>query len=302
MKLELKKEFIEKYSKLTNFQEYEEIINKFIRKAIRINTLKTTIKETKKALIKSYKLIQIPWCKEGFWIETERRDLGNMLEHQLGYIYIQEAASMLPPIILNPKSTDLVLDAAASPGSKTTQLAALMKNKGLIIANDLTYQRMLPLSHNLQRCGVLNTVTTIMDARYIDYQFDKILLDSPCSGTGTIHGLTQNSFYTVKTYSQNKINTLSGLQKKLILKCYNNLKPKGILVYSTCSLDPEEDEEVIQFLLDKSNAKLEKINLKIKSELNLDYGSYSSELKKCVKLWPQFYDTEGFFIAKIKKP
>ncbi len=145
MKLELKKEFIEKYSKLTNFKEYEEIINKFIRKAVRINTLKTTINKTKKTLLNKFGLIQIPWCKEGFWIETERRDLGNILEHQLGYVYIQEAASMLPPVILNPSTQDLVLDAAASPGSKTTQLAAIMKNKGLIIANDLTYQRMLPL-------------------------------------------------------------------------------------------------------------------------------------------------------------
>ena len=302
MKLELKKEFIEKYSKLTDFTEYENIINRFIRKAIRINTLKTTIAKTKKNLLKNYKLVQIPWCKDGFWIETERRDLGNILYHQLGHIYIQEAASMLPPIILDPKQNDTILDAAASPGSKTTQIASMMKNTGLIIANDLTFQRMLPLSHNLQRCGVSNTITTIMDARFIDYKFDKILLDAPCSGTGTIRGLTQNSFYTIRTYSQNKVNNLSNLQKKLILKCYSNLKPKGTLVYSTCSLDPEEDEEVIQFLLNNSNAKLEKINLKIKSGLNLGYNNYSSELKKCIKLWPQFYDTEGFFIAKIKKP
>jgi len=301
MKLELKNEFIEKYSKLTNFKEYEEIINKFLRKSIRINTLKTTITKTKSALLKNYKLIQIPWCKEGFWLETERRDLGNILEHQLGYVYIQDAASMLPPLILNPKQNEIILDAAASPGSKTTQIAAIMKNKGLIIANDATYQRMMALSHNLQRCGVLNTVTTIMDARNINYQFDKILLDAPCSGTGTIRGLTQNSFYTVKSYSKEKIRNLAGLQKKLILKCYSNLKPKGILVYSTCSLDPEEDEEIVQFLLNNTDAKLEKINLKIKSGLNLDYGNYSQELNKCIKLWPQFYDTEGFFIAKIKK-
>ncbi|MEK6951425.1 MAG: RsmB/NOP family class I SAM-dependent RNA methyltransferase [Nanoarchaeota archaeon] len=302
MKLELKKEFIEKYSKLTNFKEYEEIINKFIRKAIRINTLKITIAKTKKELLKDYKLIQIPWCKEGFWIESKRRDLGNILEHQLGYIYIQEAASMIPPIILNPKQNEIILDAAASPGSKTTQIASMTENTGLIIANDLTFQRMLPLSHNLQRCGVSNTITTIMDARFIDYKFDKILLDAPCSGTGTIRGLTQNSFYTIQSYSQNKVNNLSFLQKKLILKSYSNLKPKGTLVYSTCSLDPEEDEDVVQFLLNNTNARLEKINSNIKSELNLDYNNYPKELNKCIKLWPQFYDTEGFFIAKIKKP
>ncbi len=302
MKLELKQEFVNKYSKLTNFKEYEKIINTFIRKSIRINTIKTTIQKTKKSLSENYKLTQIPWCKQGFWIESERKDLGNILEHQLGHIYIQEAASMLPPEILKPTIKDLVLDAAASPGSKTTQLASIMKNKALIIANDVVFQRMLPLSHNLQRCGVINTITTIMDARKIDFKFDKILLDSPCSGTGTIRGLTQNSFYTCKVYSQQRIKSLSSLQKRLILQCYKNLKPKGILVYSTCSLDPEEDEDIIQFLLDNTNATLEKISIKIKSEINLDYNNYSSELKKCIKLWPQFYNTEGFFIAKIKKP
>lgn len=302
MKLEFKKEFEEKYKKLTDFDEYCEVTNKFLRKAIRVNTLKSDVNSIKKKLSKNFKLIQIPWCKEGFWLETDRRDIGNLEEHQEGLIYVQEAASMLPPIILRPSKDDFVLDAAASPGSKTTQLSAMMNNKGIMIANDVEYRRMKPLVHNLQRCGVSNVITTIMDARRIKSEFDKILLDAPCTGVGTIRGFTQKSKYTIQSYSKHKVKTLSGIQKKLILQCYENLKPKGILVYSTCSLEPEEDEEIIQFLLNETNAKLEKIPLKIKSELNLDYGNYSSELNKCIKLWPQFYDTEGFFIAKIKKP
>jgi len=302
MEFKLKKEFIEKYQKLTNFYEYSQIINIFSRKAIRINKIKTTISSTKKTLLEKWILEPIPWIKEGFWIEGLRRDIGNIYEHQLGYIYIQEAASMIPPLVLEPKKTDIVLDAAASPGSKTTQLATMMKNKGLIIANDVSYLRMLPLCHNLQRCGVVNTITTLMDARKITGEFDCILLDAPCSGTGTIRGLAQTSLYVTEHYSQNLIKTMAGIQKKLILNCYNNLKHNCTMVYSTCSLDPEEDEGVVQFLLDETDAKLEKINLKIKSELNLDYDkNYSSELNKCIKLWPQFYDTEGFFIAKIKK-
>ncbi len=302
MVLKLKKEFIEKYQKLTNFDAYSEVINRFVRKAIRINTLKTNISKTKKTLTENWKLIQIPWVREGHWIEGTRRDIGNIYEHQIGYIYIQEAASMIPPLALNPKGDDIVLDASSSPGSKTTQLAAMMKNQGIIIANDVAYARTLPLVHNLQRCGVINTITTVMDARKIEGQFDKILLDAPCSGTGTIRGETQNSYYTIQKYSPQLVKTLAGLQRKLILSAYNNLKSEATLVYSTCSLEPEEDEEVVQFLLQETDARLEKINLKIKSEINFDYGNYSSELKKCIKLWPQFYDTEGFFIAKIQKP
>ena len=303
MTLLLKKDYIEKYKKLTNFDEYEKTINQFSTKSIRINTLKTNTSKAKKSLSKGWMLKKIPWIKEGFWIKSERRDLGNTYEHQLGYIYVQEAASMIPPAVLNPNEHDIVLDAAAAPGSKTTQMAAMMMNKGLIIANDVAYYRMQSLVHNLQRCGVLNAITTVMDARKINFEFNKILLDAPCSGTGTVRGDTQNSKYSIHQYSQQLIRTMSGIQKRLIFNMYKNLKSGGTLVYSTCSLDPEEDEEVVQFLLNESDAKLEKINIKIKSDVNLDYNSdYSSELKKCIKLWPQFYDTNGFFIAKIRKP
>ena len=302
MELKLKEELIEKYSKLTDFKEYQKAINNFSKKAIRVNTLKSSASFIKRFLIKDWNLVKIPWCKDGFWIEGRRRDIGNLYEHQLGLIYVQEASSMIPAITLDPKKDEIVLDAAASPGSKTTQIAALMENTGMIIANDVAYYRMLALSHNLQRCGVMNAVTTISDARKIDYQFDRILLDAPCSGIGTVFGATQNSFYTIQTYSQQKIKTMAGIQKKLILRCYQNLKPMGAMVYSTCSLEPEEDEEVVQFLIENTDAKIEKIDMKIKSEINLDYGNYSSELKKCIKIWPQFYGTEGFFIAKIRKP
>ncbi len=302
MELTIKKEFKEKYSKLTNYKEYEEILKKFLRQSFRVNTLKTSVAYIKKNFEKNYKLDKIPWCEEGFWITGERRDLGNLYEHQIGSIYIQEAASMLPPIVLGAKKNEIVLDLSAAPGSKTTQISAMMKNTGLIMANDVNYYRMMPLVHNLQRCGVLNTVTNVMDGRNVKGEFDKVLFDAPCSGVGTIRGNTGNSCYTMETYNIQKIKTLSGIQKKILLNAYKNLKNKEVLVYSTCSLEPEEDEEVIQFLLNETDAKLMKIDLKLKSEINLDYGDYSSELKKCIKLWPQFYDTEGFFVAKVMKP
>ena len=301
MLLFLKDEFKKKYSSLTDFDSYWNTTSTFLKKSFRVNTLKIANTEMKKRF-SHLNLRQVPWIKEGFWILDERSDFGNWYEHQLGFIYLQEAASMLPAIVLNPGKEDLVLDVAASPGSKTTQMAAMMKNSGLVVANDVAYGRMPPLAHNIQRCGVTNTITTVMDGRRINQEVDKVLLDAPCSGVGTIRGPTGNSNYTMQVYSQHRVKTLSGIQKRLILASYRNLKKKGTMVYSTCSLEPEEDEEVIQFLLDETDAKLEKINLKIKSEVNLDYGEYSSELKKCIKLWPQFYDTEGFFIAKIRKP
>jgi len=182
---EFKEKFIERYSKLTNFKKFKEYSLKQQDKSIRVNTLKITTPKLKSKL-NDFKLKKIPWCKEGFFISGSRTDLGNLSEHGLGYFYIQEASSMIPPLVLNPKD-DLVLDMAAAPGSKTTQMAAMMKNSGVIIANDLDYKRIVSLNSNLQRCGVSNTVTTMMEGRFLkNYHFDKILLDAPCSGTGTI--------------------------------------------------------------------------------------------------------------------
>ncbi|HJO02147.1 MAG TPA: tRNA methyltransferase, partial [Candidatus Woesearchaeota archaeon] len=131
--IEFKEKFIERYEKLTDFKEFKKYSLSFLRRSIRVNTLKISLDELKKRLEKNWNLEEIPWCKDGFYIEhikKERRDIGNLIEHSLGYFYIQEAASMIPPLVLEPKETDVVLDIAASPGSKTTQLAALMNNKG----------------------------------------------------------------------------------------------------------------------------------------------------------------------------
>lgn len=295
-----KDKFLEHYRKLTNIKEFCEYCIKPLNKSIRVNTLKISIKELKEKL-HEYELTQIPWCKEGFWIKGKRTDLGNLLEHSLGYFYVQEAASMIPPIVLNPEENDLLLDLAAAPGSKTTQIAQLMKNKGLIIANDIKYDRLKALSINLQRLGILNTIITLKsNYSFKDMKFDKILLDAPCSGSGAI----RKSLKTIKIWNPRMLISLSNVQKNLLLNAFDSLKDNGTLVYSTCSIDPEENEAVIDFLLKHRNAKLEKIDLDIKkSPIIIDYDRYhfNDEIKKCLRIWPQDNNTEGFFVAKIKK-
>jgi len=291
---------LEHYSKITDIKEFCEYCVKPLNKSIRVNTIKISVKELKEKF-NGYELKQIPWCKEGFWIKGPRTDLGNLLEHSLGYFYVQEAASMIPPIILNPNENDLVLDLAAAPGSKTTQMAMMMKNKGLIIANDIKYDRLKSLSVNLQRCGILNTIITLRsNYNFKDIKFDKILLDAPCSGSGAI----RKSLKTLQMWNLDMLIKLSGTQKKLILNAFDNLKENGTLVYSTCSVDPEENEAVIDFLLNNREAKLEKIDINIKkSEVILDYNNkhFNDEIRKCLRIWPQDNDTEGFFVAKIRK-
>ena len=296
--LEFKEKFIERYSKLTDFKEFKKYSLSYLRKSIRVNTLKISVDKLKKRF--KLKLKQIPWCEEGFFVDVTK-DLGNLIEHTLGYFYVQEAASMIPAIVLDPKKNDTVLDMCAAPGSKTTHLANLMCNSGLIIANDPQFKRIKALAINLQRCGVSNTVVSLMDAiRIKNLKFDKILLDAPCSGTGTI----RKSLGTIQIWNENKIKKFANVQKKLILTAYDNLKDNGTLVYSTCSLEPEENEEVVDFLLQNRKCKLEDIKLNIKRSnaiLEFNNKKYNPDVKKCLRLWPQDNDTEGFFVAKIRK-
>jgi len=304
--IEIKKSFEERYRGILG-NDYDNFINaslSFMRKSIRVNTLKITIDQLKKRLEKEWKLTQIPWCKQGFFIEHKkglRRDIGNLIEHSLGYFYVQEAASMIPPVVLDAGPADVVLDMCSAPGSKITQIAAMMCNKGVLVSNDSDYKRMAPLSFNLQRTGATNTLITLMEGRFFKIPFDKILLDAPCSGTGTI----RKSLKTLKMWNLNMVKRLAGTQRQLIDVAFNCLKPEGTLVYSTCSLEPEEDEAVVDFLLNKyENAELEKINLNIKhgpAIKEFNGQKYSKEVEKCLRIWPQQNNTCGFFVAKISK-
>jgi len=309
-KTEFKPAFIERYSKLTDFEKFKEFSLKNIRKAIRVNTLKITPERLKAKIEKDYdlKLRPIPWCREGFWAEGERTDLGNLKEHILGYFYIQEAASMLPPIVLDPKPGDIVLDYCAAPGSKTTQLAQHMENRGIIIANDMDHKRLAALGANLQRCGVLNAVMTNMEGNRFDLgeAFDKILIDAPCSATGTI----RKSYMAMNMWSPMLVDRVCATQRMLIKKAFEMLKPGGTMVYSTCSCEPEENEGMVSYLLRKfENAVVDEIDMKkelpgLKKAdpiLEFDGNEYNKEAGKTLRIWPQDNDTEGFFVARIKK-
>src|SRR3989338_265614 len=256
-----KEKFIERYSSLTDWETFKKISLSYLRRSIRVNTLKISIGQLKKRLSKSWAMETIPWCNEGFYVEHEegRRDIGNTIEHSLGYFYVQEAASMMPPIVLDPKSDEFVLDMCAAPGSKASQIAQYMENKGILIANDYKGMRIAPLGINMQRMGITNSIITLMEGRFFkNIEFDKILVDAPCSGTGTI----RKSFKTLRIWNPDMIRRLSSQQKPLIDTAFQILNKGGEMVYSTCSVEPEENEEVVSFLLDKyANAKLEKIKL-----------------------------------------
>jgi NOL1/NOP2/sun family putative RNA methylase len=295
MKLPFKPAFIKKYTQLTDFDLYKKAVHEFSQQSIRINTLKTTTTTLKKKLQeKGWTLNSIPWCPDGYYIKhkTSRRDIGNTEEHKQGLFFVQKSTSMIPPIVLEPEEHETILDMSAAPGGKTTHIAALMNNTGIIIANEPDRYRLNGLLHNVQRCSVANTIIINYSGEKIQpsFVFDKILLDAPCSGSGLIKGLTQRTQTTLKEWNPNTIKRLAKLQRKLILHAFTLLKKGGTLVYSTCSLEPEEDEEIIDTLKERESLRIEKIGLPIRSSH-----------KQHIKIWPQYYNTEGFFISKIKK-
>ena len=304
--LEIKPKFKERYEQLTDFEEYMKYSLAFPRKAIRVNTLKISVDALKKRLEPNWKMTPIPWCKEGFWVTHNegRRDLGNLPEHALGYIYVQEASSMIPPVVLDPQPGEIILDMCAAPGSKTTQIGMYMQNKGLLFANDIEGVRLAPLGINIQRMGITTAIITLMQGqRYArsGLQFDRILVDAPCSGTGTI----SKSPSTLRMWNPNMVTRIARTQRKLIETAFTLLKPGGVLVYSTCSNEPEENEGVISWLLHTfSDAKLEEISLPLnRSSSIVSFGgeTYHSDVTRCLRIWPQDNHTEGFFVARIRK-
>ncbi len=300
----LKPAFVERYKGILG-NRYDDFIQcsfSFLRRSIRVNIIKSDVPTILARLEKDWKLVPIPWCAQGFWLESERRDIGNTLEHALGYIYVQEAASMIPPLVLDPQPGETVLDMAAAPGSKTCQMAAMMRNSGLLVANDIKPDRLKPLGLNLQRLGITNTIMTWgWGQRFREPVFDRILIDAPCSGTGNI----RRSLRTVQVWNPLMITRLSRTQLDLLTCAYNALKPGGTVVYSTCSTEPEENEGVVsRFLAENPDARLQPIELaglKRSPVVSSFDGKEFEGINHAIRIWPQDNDTEGFFIAKLKK-
>ena len=315
-----KQEFIDRMEKLLGSKEeaekFFEISYTSTPTSIRCNTLKITPKELISRLEKLEWKIKQPFKDNPEVMIVDEKngkrlnpgELGKTKEHLLGYYYVQEISSMLPILALNPKPGEILLDLCASPGSKTTQAAALMKNQGTIIANEINLGRIGILNTNLEKTGVMNTIVIRKDGvqfckrilKKTNLKFDKILVDAPCSGEGTL----RKSPKTFLMWNKKMIEKLSRIQKKLASSALQILKTGGEMIYSTCTLSPEEDEEVIDYLIKNFDIEIQQIKLPIKMRCGIcewESKQYSKETKKACRLYPHDNNTDGFFLAKIKK-
>ncbi len=274
--------------------------------AFRVNTLKLPEEETLQRLRdKGIKFRPVPWARHGYQAE-EDIDLGTTLEHMLGLIYLQGPVSMAPVEALDPKPGEIILDMCAAPGSKTTQIAQLMSGEGVVVANDISYERVKALSSNIQKFGILNIVITVMDGRrfprYIKEYFDRVLIDAPCSSLGII----SKDWGVAKSWSYNVVERLSKLQLQLLKAGFETLKPGGTLIYSTCTLTVEENEMIVNKLLEeRDDAAIKPITLPgLKHRPGVTEWrnmKFDPSLRYTMRIMPYDNWAEGFYIARIVK-
>lgn len=262
---------------------------------LRVNTLKTSSTNVIDILEKNnIKFKKLNWYNDAFIIENANEsDIQRLDIYKNGEIYLQSLSSMLPPLILNPQEKTDILDMAAAPGGKTTQIAAIVNNNASITACELNKIRAEKLKYNIEKQGA-KAYVMVTDARKIDsfFSFDKILLDAPCSGSGT---LDLNTGISEKNFSLNLISKSVKAQTALLEKALKILKPGCEMVYSTCSILQEENEEVLEKVLSKNKAKIVPIDFELK-----DLPLLPSKIPGTLCVAPNdLY--EGFFIAKIQK-
>merc|ERR1719153_953792 len=275
---------------------------------IRTNSLKTRRRDLAQALInRGVNLDPVgKWSKVGLVVYSATVPLGATPEYLAGHYILQGASSLLPVMALAPQEGERILDMAAAPGGKTTHIAAVMKNTGMVLANDANRARCKAVVGNCHRLGITNTVVCSHDGRMLPKVmtgFDRVLLDAPCSGTGVI----SKDQSAKQSKDDQDIHLCSHLQKELILAAIDCLDHKsktgGYLVYSTCSILPEENENVVDYVPRKRHCKLVSTGLDFGVEGFTKYREkrYHPTMNLCKRYYPHTHNMDGFFVAKIKK-
>ena len=275
---------------------------------IRANSLKTKRRELAKNLIsRGVNLDPLAeWSKVGLKIYSSTVPIGATPEYLSGQYMLQSPSSFLPVLALNPQPGEKILDMCASPGGKTTYIGQLMKNEGLLVANDLKKERIKSLFFNIHRLGIKNSIITNYDGREfakLYNKFDRVLLDAPCSGLGVIS--KDKSVKMNRTYKE--ILNNSRLQKELILaaidSCNSKGKGEGIIVYSTCTISVEENEWVIDYALKHRYVKCIETGLEIGEPGFVQFREkhFHPSIVNTRRIYPHIHEIDGFFIAKLKK-
>jgi len=277
---------------------------------VRVNTIKATAERVRAALDAEGVAHEPTDWHPGVLRLTDDSP-GHNWPHAHGWIHGQEEVSNLPALVLDPQPGDRVWDACAAPGSKTTQLAALMEDSGLLVGNDNNLGRLSALRHNAERLGVTNLVVTNQDARNFSLKplgegqdagidaFDRVLVDAPCSCEGTIRK-NPDAF---DTWSLDHVHSVAGVQKGILRRAVQATRPGGTVVYSTCTFAPEENEAVLDHVLDAEDCRLVDFEAPLDGVPGVTEWAgdeYDPSVAKALRIYPHHNDTGGFFCAKVE--
>ncbi|PUA33510.1 MAG: hypothetical protein B7O98_03580 [Zestosphaera tikiterensis] len=302
------------YEMLGSWDEVKELLNAFERRlkhSIRCNTLK--VKDCRHLVERleklGFKLKEVDFWNLAYEVVDEVRSptLGSTHEFLLGMYYLYRGkASLIPPLILNPQQNDKVADLAAAPGGKTTHLAQLMNNKGVILATEVGRERMRALRNNIERMGVRNTVLMRVDGRAVKYflkgYFNKVLLDAPCTGEGLImidpERKIKTSFEDLMKWHESQVDFLNS--------AIETLNVGGYILYTTCSIAPEENELVIAKILAKRDDVQVSTLTNTPIELSQGFTEYfglnlPKDVSRCGRIYPHIHEMEGFFLCLLEK-
>lgn len=298
-------EALERYEPLIeDFDAFREACERPLPSVVRVNTIKATVERAKRALEEQ----EIEW-EDREWNETvlelDTDSPGTTWASFHGWIHGQEEVSAIPAEVLDPQPGERVWDACAAPGSKTTQLAALMNDEGLVVANDNNLGRLSALRFNTERLGVTNAAVTNSDSRNFSLKpfdgepFDKSLVDVPCSCEGTI----RKNPTALDEWSLGHIQSVAGIQKGILKRAIQATKEGGTVVYSTCTFAPEENEAVLDFVLESEDCRMVEFDIDLESRPGItewEGDSYDESVEKAKRFYPHLNDTGGFFTAKLE--
>ena len=285
--------FVRRYKKLG--WVYREV---YLKPSIRINTMNADETNVIRRLeSQGIVLEKVPFLQNGYCIRKSKFSVGATTEYLLGYYSIQEAAAQIPATLFADLENKTVLDACAAPGGKTVQLADLMQNTGVVIALDIKRQRLTALSNQLERCRVKNTLVHKLDAREasrLGIQFGRILLDVSCSG----NYVTDRDWFRRRTFIDVENN--ARVQRQILEEATKVISANGEIVYSTCSLEPEENELNIDWAIKNLDLEVEEIHCHGEKGLTNVFGKeLDSSIRYCRRIWPG--QTQGFFVCKLRK-
>ncbi len=301
--MKLPEDFLYRMKALLEEKEYEEFLKSYEKPryyGLRVNTLKISVEDFLK--ISPFELEPIPWTKDGFYYK-EGENPGKHPYYYAGLYYIQEPSAMFPGAIIDARPGERILDLCAAPGGKTVQMAAGMKGQGLLVANDINSDRVKALVKNIELCGVKNAIVTNETperlAKNFAGYFDKILVDAPCSG----EGMFRKDEEAARSWANFKCEKCAGMQWDILKHVDKMLAPNGVIVYSTCTFSPEEDEKMISNFInvytDYEVLDIPRVNGIEKGRP--DWSDGNEQLSKTARLWPHKLKGEGHFTAMLKK-